>query len=80
MSSYTCPLCRLQYSDRPLLELHIREDHAQREDKAAAPAPPEAAAPGGPAGLHSWAAAARRALSRLTRAGRETADRPRKAA
>ena len=40
MSSYTCPLCRLQYSDRPLLELHIREDHAQRDDKAAAPAPP----------------------------------------
>jgi len=25
-----CPLCGLQYSNRPLLELHIREDHPQR--------------------------------------------------
>jgi hypothetical protein len=23
----TCPLCGLRYTDRPLLELHIREDH-----------------------------------------------------
>src|SRR5947208_2926569 len=40
MSNYTCPLCRLQYADRSLLELHIREDHAQRDETAAAPAPP----------------------------------------
>jgi hypothetical protein len=25
-----CPLCGLQYANRPLLELHIREDHPQR--------------------------------------------------
>jgi hypothetical protein len=73
MSSYTCPLCRLQYSDRPLLELHIREDHAQREDKAAAPAPPApdpspappAAPPPRPARTGSWAETARRALNRM---------------
>ena len=23
----TCPLCGLRYADRPLLELHVREDH-----------------------------------------------------
>jgi len=27
----TCPLCGLRYSDRPLLELHLREDHLQRD-------------------------------------------------
>src|SRR5690348_13793021 len=26
----TCPLCGLRYSNRPLLELHIREDHRPR--------------------------------------------------
>jgi hypothetical protein len=26
----TCPLCGLQYASRPLLELHLREDHPQR--------------------------------------------------
>jgi hypothetical protein len=26
----TCPLCGLRYENRPLLELHIREDHRQR--------------------------------------------------
>jgi hypothetical protein len=25
-----CPLCGLQYANRPLLELHIREDHPPR--------------------------------------------------
>jgi hypothetical protein len=40
MSSYNCPLCGLRYADRPLLELHIREDHRQREHTAAAPAAP----------------------------------------
>jgi hypothetical protein len=73
MSSYTCPLCRLQYSDRPLLELHIREDHAQRDEKAATPAPPApdpapappAAPPPRPARTGSWAETARRALNRM---------------
>ena len=26
----TCPLCGLRYASRPMLELHIREDHRQR--------------------------------------------------
>jgi hypothetical protein len=26
----TCPLCGLHYASRPMLELHIREDHRQR--------------------------------------------------
>jgi hypothetical protein len=134
--SATCPLCGLRYAGQSLLDLHIREDHAQRErgreppagprrpgppatprtpgppatprtpgppagprspgpgatlsgpqagTETPEPAPPPlvAAAPGAPArssGRPGWAATARRALSRLTRAGRETADRARKAA
>ena len=27
----TCPLCGLRFSNIPLLELHIREDHPRRE-------------------------------------------------
>jgi hypothetical protein len=27
----TCPLCGLRYTDRSLLDLHIREDHVQRD-------------------------------------------------
>ena len=38
MSSLTCPLCGLRYPARSLLDLHIREDHAQRYAKPAAPA------------------------------------------
>ena len=38
MSSLTCPLCGLRYPARSLLDLHIREDHAQRDAKPAAPA------------------------------------------
>ena len=30
----TCPLCGLRYTGRPLLELHIREDHLQRSSRA----------------------------------------------
>lgn len=26
----TCPLCGLRFSNRPLLELHVREDHPRR--------------------------------------------------
>ena len=26
----TCPLCGLRYASKPLLELHIREDHRPR--------------------------------------------------
>ena len=27
----TCPLCGLRFSNLPLLELHIREDHPRQE-------------------------------------------------
>jgi hypothetical protein len=76
MSSHTCSLCGLRYADRPLLDLHIREDHAQRDDKPAAP-PPRTPAPavppsGAPAPpkvpaprTGSWAENARRALNRM---------------
>jgi hypothetical protein len=43
MSSHACPLCGLRYPAQSLLDLHIREDHAQR-DKPAAPAAPAPAA------------------------------------
>ena len=32
----TCPLCGLRYTDRPLLDLHIREDHRPRDRHAEA--------------------------------------------
>lgn len=34
----TCPLCGLRYENRPLLELHVREDHHQsRHDEPGGP-------------------------------------------
>ena len=84
MSSLTCPLCGLRYPARSLLDLHIREDHAQRDAKPAAepaPAPPPAAAPAPPPPRPehtSWAETARRALNRML--GRESADPPHRAA
>lgn len=30
----TCPLCGLRYTERPLLELHIREDHLHQGSRA----------------------------------------------
>jgi hypothetical protein len=73
MSSLTCPLCGLRYPARSLLDLHIREDHAQRDAKPAAPAAEaqaqdqaQAQDPAPPqAERASWAEAARRALSRM---------------
>lgn len=69
MSTHTCSLCGLRYSGQSLLDLHIREDHARRDDKPAAPeAPAAAAAPTAPpraAERPSWAETARRALSRM---------------
>ena len=73
MSSLTCPLCGLRYPARSLLDLHIREDHAQRDAKAAAPvaeaqAPDQAQDPAPPpprAERASWAETARRALNRM---------------
>ena len=72
MSSLTCPLCGLKYPARPLLDLHIREDHAQRDDKPAAPpprTPPPVGAPAPPKvpapRPGNWAETARRALNRM---------------
>ena len=92
MSTRTCSLCGLRYPAQSLLDLHIREDHAQRADKPAAPAAPatpaerSAAAPQAPPlpssapGTErlSWAETARRALNRMV--GREPADPPNRAA
>ena len=82
MSSQACPLCGLRYPAQSLLDLHIREDHVQR-DKPAAPAapadtppPPPDPAPG--TGRLSWAETARRALNRMM--GKEPADPPHRAA
>jgi hypothetical protein len=73
MSSHTCSLCGLRYPAQSLLDLHIREDHARREDKPATPQAPAApAAPPAPsqapqpaAERPSWAETARRALNRM---------------
>lgn len=75
MSSLTCPLCGLRYPARSLLDLHIREDHAQRDAKPAAPAAEaqdqaqdqaqDPAPPAPRAERASWAETARRALSRM---------------
>ena len=87
MSTHTCSLCGLRYPAQSLLDLHIREDHAQRADKPAAPAasatPAETAAPPPPSSALgterlSWAETARRALNRMV--GREPADPPNRAA
>jgi hypothetical protein len=71
MSSLTCPLCGLRYPARSLLDLHIREDHAQRDAKPAAPAAEaqdraQAQDPAPPRlERTSWAETARRALNRM---------------
>jgi hypothetical protein len=79
MSSLTCPLCGLRYPARSLLDLHIREDHAQRDAKPAAPAAEaqdqpqvqdqarvrDTAPPPPRTGHTSWAETARRALNRM---------------
>jgi hypothetical protein len=83
MSSHTCSLCGLKYPVQSLLDLHIREDHAQRAGQPAAPAaaadtPPPAPPPAPAAERLSWAETVRRALNRML--GREPADRPRRAA
>jgi hypothetical protein len=40
MSTHTCSLCGLRYPAQSLLDLHIREDHAQRAAQPATPAAP----------------------------------------
>ena len=76
MSSHTCSLCGLRYPAQSLLDLHIREDHAQRAGQPAAPAAqdPAPARVSAPPQRTSWAETARRALNRMI--GRESADPP----
>ena len=76
----TCPLCGLRYNDRSLLDLHIREDHVQRDQRPPQHDPPgDTSAPGDtgtPAPLppprvarSGWVATAwRAAATTLTRA------------
>ena len=94
MSTHTCSLCGLRYPAQSLLDLHIREDHAQRAGQPATPAAPATPTPAtsaAPADTPapppppapgaerlSWAETARRALSRMI--GREPADPPKRAA
>ncbi|HYZ57175.1 MAG TPA: hypothetical protein VE733_27240 [Streptosporangiaceae bacterium] len=43
----TCPLCGLRFTNRPLLELHIREDHVRpqpQDRRPDSPAPADQAA------------------------------------
>ena len=71
----TCALCGLRFTSGPLLELHIREDHAQRDAKPAAPAAEaqdqaqdqaqDPAPPAPRAERASWAETARRTLNRM---------------
>ena len=52
----TCPLCGLHYANRPMLELHIREDHRQRRP----------AEPGGPPRGHELAPTPSRTTKEVT--------------
>ena len=52
----TCPLCGLRYTSRPMLELHIREDHRQRRR----------AEPGGPSRGHGVASRPSRTRKEVT--------------
>jgi hypothetical protein len=52
----TCPLCGLHYANRPMLELHIREDHRRRRR----------AEPGDPSGGHELAPTPSRTTKEVT--------------
>ena len=54
-----CPLCGLRYASKPLLDLHIREDHRPR--RRAQPERPDAAG-----GIRASSPAAGRPSSRRT--------------
>jgi len=74
-----CPLCGLRFDSRPLLDLHVREDHRQRarRDPGGTPVPPpRAASPAPDRDLAPAPAQAgpRRALRRGLRALRHVND------
>ncbi len=73
----TCSFCGLRFENRPLLELHVREDHPQRGPAAesrqsSTAAPASQSAPRHPADGHGQPARAPRAA-----AGTAGADSPR---
>jgi hypothetical protein len=74
-----CPLCGLRYASRPLLELHIREDHrsrGRRDPDGTLATPTRADSPAHGPGLASRPAPARH---RAIRAFRRVSDLLRRA-
>lgn len=69
-----CPLCGLRFANEPLLDLHFREDHRQRDiepephNPAATPSPTSNEATTRPARRDGGAGRARTALRRALRA------------
>jgi hypothetical protein len=45
----TCPLCGLRFTNRALVELHLRDDHQRRRPEDGRPQPAQAGLPGRPA-------------------------------
>ena len=74
-----CPLCGLRYADRPLLELHIREDHlqwnrgAEPDHEESGDAGHPSPAPRGPSRPHGLASAL---LSTMNKVMATTTTRP----
>ena len=77
-----CPLCGLRFENKPLLDLHIRDDHRQRvsrerngdSDPGSTRAPASGAErlpePADPAATPSWTSKKAATPARLGRAGR----------
>ena len=78
----TCSFCGLRFENRPLLELHVREDHPQRgspaESRQSSPAgaPASPPAPRSPASGHSQPASTPRASAGTTGTGSPRPRRP----
>ena len=78
----TCSFCGLRFENRPLLELHVREDHPQRgspaESRQSSPAgaPASPPAPRSPASGHSQPASTPRASAETAGTGSPRPRRP----
>lgn len=77
MLNPACPLCGLRFGNKPLLELHIREDHRQHvaraPDRHLDPGSTRAAAPGADTprdGQNAASAPSRTSAATATRARR----------
>lgn len=76
----TCSFCGLRFDNRPLLELHLREDHPQHGSPAPSRADHPADSPAPPATLaprDGQRASTPRAGEEITGTGSERARRPR---